>query len=86
MNALQVVPTGLKDLLRDIKKQYNNPPVYIMESGTSDPNGVNDMIRLRYHYEYMKEMLTAIKEDGCDVKAYTIWSFTDSYEWNRGYL
>lgn len=57
-----------------------------MESGTSDPNGVDDTIRLSYLYRYMKEMLIAMQEDGCDVKAYTVWSFTDSFEWNRGYL
>ncbi|XP_016842778.1 myrosinase 1-like [Nasonia vitripennis] len=83
---LKVVPDGLGEILRQIKNRYNNPPVYIMENGVSDPNTVNDTIRIQYLYAYMKEMLVAMKRDNCNIKAYTIWSFLDSFEWDMGYV
>jgi len=33
----------------------------------------------------MSEMLKAVNEDGCNVKAYTFWSLLDSFEWDFGY-
>ncbi|XP_008213502.1 myrosinase 1 [Nasonia vitripennis] len=82
---LKINPKGLADMLRLIKSKYNNPPVYIMENGVVDPNGTDDKLRINYHYSYMKEMLTAMKKDKCNVKAYTVWSLLDSFEWNSGY-
>ncbi len=80
-----MVPKGFGDLLRKIKNKYDNPPVYVMENGVSDGNRTNDDFRINYLYSYMKEMLVAIKRDGCDVRAYTYWSFLDSFEWDAGF-
>ena len=82
--VLQVVPEGFKKVLHKIKKEYNNPTVYVTENGFSDRGGLNDSGRLNYYYSYMKEMLLAIQE-GCNVKGYTAWSILDNFEWNRGY-
>lgn len=30
-------------------------------------------------------MLLAIYEDGCNVQAYSVWSFLDNFEWGAGY-
>ena len=56
-----------------------------MENGVSDANIVNDNMRIQYLYAYMKEVLIAMKRDKCNIKAYTIWSFLDSFEWDKGY-
>ncbi|XP_011297532.1 myrosinase 1-like [Fopius arisanus] len=80
-----VVPQGFGDLLRFIKETYDNPPVYVLENGVSSFTGLNDMERIRYLHDYMKEMLLAIHRDGCNVKGYTIWSLLDNFEWGVGY-
>lgn len=82
---LQIVPEGLRNVLITIKQRYGNPPIYILENGVSDNGTLNDMQRKEYLYLYMREMLIAMKHDGCDVRAYTIWSLLDNFEWDRGY-
>lgn len=47
-NTLQVVPDGLKELLKWIKNEYNNPPVVITENGYSDGGQLNDTDRINY--------------------------------------
>ena len=80
-----MVPAAFGDLLRKIKNDFGNPPVYIMENGVPDYNTLNDMERIEYLYSYMDAILTAIKRDGCNVKAYTVWSLLDNFEWSIGY-
>ncbi|KAK9736673.1 Collagen triple helix repeat (20 copies) [Popillia japonica] len=61
------------------------PEVIITESGFSDSTGtLNDCGRVNYYNEYLAAVLQAINE-GCDVTAYTAWSFMDNFEWMRGY-
>lgn len=79
------MPEGFGALLRKIKEKYDNPPVYVMENGVSDGNGTNDNMRIDYMRSYMKEMLIAMKRDGCNVQAYSVWSFLDSFEWDAGF-
>ena len=81
---MQVVPEGFRAILQKIKTEYGNPPVYITENGCSDSGGLNDSERLIYYHSYIKEMLLAIQA-GCNVKAYTVWSLLDNFEWLQGY-
>ncbi|XP_051172499.1 myrosinase 1-like isoform X1 [Leptopilina boulardi] len=81
---LKVVPEGFRHMLNKIKKEYQNPIVYVTENGYSDRDGLNDYGRMNYYYSYIKQMLLAIK-DGCNVKGYAFWSLLDNFEWEKGY-
>lgn len=84
---LRHVPWGFRKLLVWFKNTYNNPLVYVTESGFSDDDsvGLNDTARVKYYREYINEMLKAVTIDGCNVGGYTAWSLMDNYEWSRGY-
>jgi beta-glucosidase/6-phospho-beta-glucosidase/beta-galactosidase len=81
---LRVHPSGIRHLLNWIRKEYNNPIVYVTENGVSDKGGMNDVKRVEYFNAYLTAILSAIK-DGCNVKGYIAWSLMDSYEWVAGY-
>lgn len=51
---LQVVPWGLRELLLVIKNTYNNPPVFITESGYCDKNVIEDQGRVDYYRVRLK--------------------------------
>ncbi|XP_051172504.1 myrosinase 1-like [Leptopilina boulardi] len=82
---LAVVPEGLRYILKKLKSEYGNMPIYITENGYSDEGELKDTKRVEYHFLYLKEMLKAIFEDGCNVQAYTAWSLIDNFEWTSGY-
>ncbi|XP_057454108.1 vicianin hydrolase-like isoform X2 [Lotus japonicus] len=92
LNWLFVYPKGIHQLLRHIKDNYKNPPLYITENGIAEVRNdsipINearkDSIRIRYHDSHLKSLLEAIK-DGVNLKGYYAWSFSDSYEWDAGY-
>ena len=78
------MPEGFSGLLRKIRDEYDNPEVYVLENGISDHGVITDYDRINYYYLYLKEMFLAM-QDGCNVKAYTVWSFLDCFEWFGGY-
>jgi len=85
-------PAGLKDLINYTKHRYNNPPIYITETGYADfDNGttpleeaLNDFGRVLYHSEHLSKVLEAISE-GADIRGYMVWSLLDNFEWASGY-
>jgi lactase-phlorizin hydrolase len=79
------VPWGLRKMLGWIKNSYNDVPVIITGNGFPDNGSTDDTERTQYLVSHMSEMLKAINEDGCNVKAYTFWSLLDSFEWDSGY-
>lgn len=46
---LQDVPWGFRKLLNWVKTEYNNPPIYVTESGFSDRGELNDTGRIHYY-------------------------------------
>ncbi|KVI05497.1 Glycoside hydrolase, catalytic domain-containing protein [Cynara cardunculus var. scolymus] len=61
--------------------------------GMDDPNSpfiplkvaLMDEKRVKYHNDYLTNLLAAIKEDGCNVKGYFAWSLLDNWEWGAGF-
>ncbi|KAI3429192.1 uncharacterized protein J3R85_008621, partial [Psidium guajava] len=90
---LYIVPQGMRSLMNYIKTKYGNPLVIITENGMDDPNpplinikaALKDQKRIKYHNDYLTNLLASIKEDGCNVKGYFAWSLLDNWEWAAGY-
>nr|GMC79855.1 beta-glucosidase 12-like [Ipomoea batatas] len=90
MSALNIVPKGLTKFILYVKKNYNNPVIYITENGMSDANitevqqGVNDSLRVHFYHSHLLAIKAALK-DGANVKGFFAWSFLDNFEWTSGY-
>ncbi|XP_035711445.1 myrosinase 1-like isoform X2 [Folsomia candida] len=81
------VPWGFRKMLNWINQGYGSPEIYIMENGYPDsPNtGLEDVARVKFHRDYINEMLKAVKIDGVQVTMYTAWGLLDCFEWSYGY-
>ncbi|OMO63797.1 Glycoside hydrolase, family 1 [Corchorus olitorius] len=90
---LYIVPSGMRSLMQYIKEKYGNPLVYITENGMDDPNSIfipiqdafKDEKRIKYHNDYLTNLLAANVEDGSNVKGYFAWSLLDNWEWVASY-
>uniref|UniRef100_A0A0S7EFJ7 beta-glucosidase n=1 Tax=Chrysomela populi TaxID=154003 RepID=A0A0S7EFJ7_CHRPP len=84
--GFNIVPWGIRKMLKWCKDNYNNPPIFITENGVCD-NGTSliDFERIQFFQDYLGEVLNAIYEDGVNVYAYTAWSLIDNFEWLQGY-
>uniref|UniRef100_A0A8C6XYL9 Lactase n=1 Tax=Naja naja TaxID=35670 RepID=A0A8C6XYL9_NAJNA len=84
---LKVTPFGFRRLLKWIKEEYNNPPIYVTENGISErtDGGLNDTWRIHYLKSYINEALKGIVFDGVDLRGYTVWTLMDNFEWAVGF-
>ncbi|XP_009872454.1 PREDICTED: lactase-phlorizin hydrolase, partial [Apaloderma vittatum] len=84
---LKVTPFGFRKLLRWIKDEYNNPPIYVTENGVSERGAVdfNDTWRTHYYRSYINEALKAVVLDGIDLRGYAAWTLMDNFEWAVGF-
>ncbi|XP_075140639.1 lactase/phlorizin hydrolase-like isoform X1 [Leptodactylus fuscus] len=83
---LKVTPFGFRRILRWIKEEFNNPPIYVTENGISERGtNLNDKWREHYYKLYVNEALKAVKYDGVDLRGYTGWCLMDNFEWATGY-
>ncbi len=86
----EITPESLYYLLRSIKTEYGNIPVYISENGTSGADAVSadgcvhDPVRVEYLRRHFAASWQAMK-DGCDVRGYFVWSLYDNFEWGFGF-
>ncbi|NWU93151.1 LPH hydrolase, partial [Upupa epops] len=84
---LKVTPFGFRKLLRWIKEEYNDPPIYVTENGISERADFtfNDTWRIHYYRSYINEALKAVVLDGVDLRGYTAWTLMDNLEWAVGF-
>ncbi|KAK7405711.1 hypothetical protein VNO78_07319 [Psophocarpus tetragonolobus] len=90
---LLVYPKGLHELLLYVKKNYNNPLIYITENGIDERNdptlsleeALVDTSRIDYFNEHLYYLRKAIM-NGVNVKGYFAWSLIDGFEWTLGYI
>ena len=81
-------PYGLRTACRVITSRYNLP-IIISENGlgafdTFEDGQIHDQYRIDYIKEHLEYVHMAIDE-GCEVLAYCVWSFTDLLSWLNGY-
>ncbi|GLJ09702.1 hypothetical protein SUGI_0114460 [Cryptomeria japonica] len=89
---LYVYPRGMRDIVKYVKDQYNNPPIFITENGIDEVNNeslslqeaLNDTWRIDYYSQHLRYLHKAIRE-GSDVRGYFAWSLLDNFEWTSGY-
>lgn len=85
-----VEPDGLTEQLLDLKNNYGNPPVYVMENGADyydwvGPDGkAEDAERIRFIRDHLLAGQAAIAQ-GCALKGWFVWSLLDNFEWADGY-
>ena len=85
-----VDPQGLFELLRRLRQDYPQIPLYITESGAAfadqiGPDGVvDDPKRVDYLQGHVAAAWRAIR-DGVDLRGYFVWSLLDNFEWDQGY-
>ncbi|XP_020583548.1 putative beta-glucosidase 41 isoform X2 [Phalaenopsis equestris] len=90
---LYIVPWGIRKLMNYIKENYRNTTIFITENGVDEINSpfislekaLQDDRRISYHENYLSNLSAAIRDDGCDVRGYFVWSLLDNWEWNSGY-
>ncbi|CAM8987874.1 unnamed protein product [Rhodiola kirilowii] len=46
---------------------------------------LKDEKRINFHKDYLSNLSAAIRQDGCNVSGYFVWSLLDNWEWNSGY-
>ena len=85
----EVCAPALRRMLNKINLEYNVPPIYITENGSSFPDvvsadgKVHDPRRLDYLKNHFIQTRLAM-QDGVDVRGYMVWSLMDNFEWGHG--
>ncbi|KAK3404614.1 hypothetical protein EUGRSUZ_K00923 [Eucalyptus grandis] len=89
---LYIYPKGIRELMHYVKKNYQDPTIYVIENGMADANNkslplkdaLTDRLRISYFQLHFSNLSKAI-EEGVNVKGYFAWSFLDDFEWVEGY-
>nr|AAL40863.1 male-specific beta-glycosidase [Rhyparobia maderae] len=81
-----VAPISLRSIMNWITGRYGNKyELFITENGFADKGQLNDTKRITYLATYLTEVLKAIFIDEIKMKALTVWSLIDNFEWADGY-
>jgi len=86
----EIYPDGLAELLHWAAERYDNPLIYVTESGAAfedavAPDGsVHDEDRRSYLESHFRAALGA-RDAGVRLGGYFVWSLMDNFEWAYGY-
>ncbi|WP_163933609.1 GH1 family beta-glucosidase [Paraferrimonas sp. SM1919] len=85
----EIYPQAFGNLLIDLNKRYQLPPVYITENGCAsfdeiEGDTIHDKQRLDYYQSHLEQVERAISA-GVDIQGYFAWSLMDNFEWALGY-
>jgi len=75
----EYAPQALNQIVHEVNVFHK--PIYITENGLPDQD---DDQRPRWLLGHLHELYRAI-QDGCDVRGYFHWTFTDNFEWSEGW-
>ncbi|XP_030648234.1 klotho [Chanos chanos] len=83
----QTEDLDLRMLLYWVNEEYNNPPIFVVESGwfVSGNTKTKDAKHMYYLKRFIMETLKSIRFDKVNVIGYTAWSLLDGFEWYREY-
>jgi beta-glucosidase len=83
-------PTGLTDIVGELRDHYGNPRMYITENGAffkeaPGPTGrIDDQERIGYLRDHIAATHRAIAS-GANLAGYFIWTLVDNWEWTHGF-
>jgi beta-glucosidase len=83
-------PTGLTEILAELRGQYGNPRVYITENGAffqeapAASGQIDDRQRIAYLRDHIAAAHHAIAE-GANLGGYFVWTLIDNWEWSHGF-
>ncbi len=85
----EVAPAGLTGLLLRLARDYQLPPLLILENGAAyrdrvENGRVEDEARRQYLESHVRAAADAI-DRGVDLRGYFVWSLLDNFEWASGY-
>lgn len=86
----EMVPSAFTQMLIDIDREYELPPIYITENGAALDDVVTESGRIHDHgrIKYIDQHIAAIARAtaaGVDVRGYFVWSLMDNLEWPLGF-
>jgi beta-glucosidase len=85
-----ISPAEFKDLIRRLRAEYTNLPIYITENGAafddmvSEDGHVHDPERKDYVETHIKAV-AELNEEEMNIAGYYLWSLLDNFEWAFGY-
>ena len=84
-NAMRwvIYAKGMRLVLEEAYQKYQKP-IYIIENGVPTNQGLEDVERVGFIENHLREVSRAIA-DGVPVLGYNHWSLMDNFEWLEGY-
>ncbi len=84
-----IAPNEFKDLIRRLRAEYTDLPIYITENGAAfddvlENGEVHDDNRIDYVRQHL-EAVSDLNDEGMNIQGYYLWSLMDNFEWSFGY-